>query len=395
MILALFLACAFTPAKAQDIETHHRLVTSEEGRAIVQATLLHRAQLSDKPDCSHFVHDVYADAGLDYDYAIANDIFEGIDAFRRVQKPQPGDVIVWRGHAGIVIDPQDHSFYSSVVSGFSIHSYASGYWTGRGPHRFYRYKINDLQSAYLLSGLVYQRSVAAHAEQPAAHKQVLVASRGTTNNAIPDADPNITTRGSRKKAVPGADTSVTNGETRKNLASEAGPKASESEAGVLSESVPGGNVSARAVSIPSNHQPAKEKEEVRLAVTEFAAANAQELSQAAALNGPIEIIDGFEIAKIERQGNSGWVDVNVKKIAYFADGRMRPANNVEQIRLNLRREAGRWVVVDTANRTYVLRHAAVQLITNRIAALAGTSAGARQLKPLKQALAMLHAQDHS
>jgi hypothetical protein len=370
VLLASFsLVWSGPPAAAQELEAHQgqrlvaykihqepRPVSYEEGRAIVQATLLHRAQFRDKPDCSHFVHDVYAEAGLDYDYAPTNDIFDGIGPFERVQKPQPGDVIVWRGHAGIVIDPEERSFYSSVVSGFSIHNYTSSYWTSRGAHRFYRYKINDLQSARLLAGIAYHGPSSTPVNPPVAREEPLLANS-----------------------------------SRENYAAEIDPSALEIAAG--SESVRAGYRAADLLPVSSSRKPSKE--EIGLAVTEFVESNAQELSQAAALNGPLEIIDGFEVAKIETQGDFGWVEVKVKKIAFFVDGKMRPAHSVEKIRLSLARQEKGWVVMDTANRTYVLRPAAVKVISSRLALLARASAGAQQLKPLTQALGMLLANDQA
>jgi hypothetical protein len=374
VLLALFnVICACVPAAAQVIEAHQkqRLVTYEiqhgprpvtyaEGEAIVQATLLHRAQFRDKPDCSHFVHDVYTEAGLDYDYAPTNYIFDGIGPFQRVQKPQPGDVIVWRGHTGIVIDPAEHSFYSSVVSGFSIHNYTSSYWMARGAHRFYRYKINDLQSARLFTSVAHHGPSLMPADQPLAHEGLLFTnSNGSSGNFVAETD----------------------------------PIALKVEIGAVGDSVLRENRTADLVPISSSRKTGKE--EIGLAVTEFAEANAQELLQAAALNGPIEIIDSFAVARIETQGDSGWVEVKVKKIAFFADGILRPAHTVEKIRLSLERQPGGWVVSDTANRTYVLRPAAVKAIASRLALLARASAGADQLKPLTQALGMLLATDHS
>jgi NlpC/P60 family len=374
VLLALFnLVWTCAPATAQEIETHQgqklvtfkthqgpRPVTYEEGEAIVQATLLHRAQFRGKPDCSHFVHDVYTEAGLDYDYAPTNYIFDGIGPFQRVQKPQPGDVIVWRGHTGIVIDPEEHSFYSSVISGFSIHNDNSSYWTRRGAHRFYRYKINDLQSARLLTSVTYHGTSLALANSPAAHEELLFA----------------------------------NGkENRESYVAELDPSTPQMGIGAGSDSVLVESRPADLVPISSGRKPGKE--EIGLAVTEFTESNAQELLQAAALNGPIEIIDYFEVARIETQDSSGSVEVKIKKIAFFADGKMRPAHSVEKIRLSLVRQAKGWVVLDTANRTYVLRQEAVRVIASRLALLARASAGAQQLKPLTQALGMLLANDHS
>src|SRR5262249_41270763 len=150
-LLALLLGIVVcSRAAAQDKRQEPRPVSKEEGEAIAQAALRHWPHVHDKPDCSHLVHDVYGEAGLEYEYAPTGDIFDGIDRFKRVKSPQPGDLVVWEGHVGIVIDPDDTSFYSSVISGFSVSSFTSAYWLNRGPRRFYRYLINGLQSARLL-----------------------------------------------------------------------------------------------------------------------------------------------------------------------------------------------------------------------------------------------------
>jgi len=49
---------------------------------------------------------------------------------------------------GIIIDPSEHSFYSSVLSGFAIENYQSHYWQARfGYPRFYRFVVKDVQQA--------------------------------------------------------------------------------------------------------------------------------------------------------------------------------------------------------------------------------------------------------
>jgi hypothetical protein len=130
------------------------LVSAEEGEAIVQAAWELRRSLHPKPDCSHFAHAAYTQAGFDYEYAQSRAIFAGLASFQRVQKPQPGDLVVWQGHVGIVVDPVGHTFYSSVLAGFAIEDYRSNYWTNRGKPRFYRYLFNDPQTARLLASFV-------------------------------------------------------------------------------------------------------------------------------------------------------------------------------------------------------------------------------------------------
>src|SRR6266478_4916713 len=91
-----------------------RLLNADDGLTLVNTALEQRAQVSRKPDCSHLVHQIYELSGFPYPYVSSFDLYEGIDYFRRVSTPHPGDLVVWRGHVGIVIDGVEHSFYSSV-----------------------------------------------------------------------------------------------------------------------------------------------------------------------------------------------------------------------------------------------------------------------------------------
>jgi len=127
-----------------------RPITLREGESIVNAAWERQRQTASKPDCSHLVHEVYSLAGYPYPYADSFDLYIGTQGFLRVVKPQPGDLIVWRGHVGIVVDPGEHSFYSSVTSGLRTEFYDAPEWRARGPARFYRYAAeprgNDIQT---------------------------------------------------------------------------------------------------------------------------------------------------------------------------------------------------------------------------------------------------------
>jgi hypothetical protein len=90
-------------------------------------------------DCSHFVQYLYEQAGLYYDYAPSRILYEGTDGFKRVLRPRAGDLIVWRGHVGIVVDPAEMTFLSALNSGVKTSSYQSQYWKKRGKPRFLRY----------------------------------------------------------------------------------------------------------------------------------------------------------------------------------------------------------------------------------------------------------------
>ena len=114
-------------------------LTRDDGLEVVAVALDRRTRMSRSRDCSHLVHAIYDRAGFSYAYASSTDLYEGTDDFQRVKHPQPGDLIVWRGHVGIVVNPARRVFYSFLRHGPGIDAYDAQYWKRRGPVRFYRY----------------------------------------------------------------------------------------------------------------------------------------------------------------------------------------------------------------------------------------------------------------
>jgi hypothetical protein len=100
-------------------------------------------------DCSHLVHYLYSRAGLPYDYAPSRKLYSGAQGFRHVREPRAGDLIAWRGHVGIVVDPQQHTFVSALRSGVKVASYSSRYWQKKGRPRFLRYAAVDVNATDL------------------------------------------------------------------------------------------------------------------------------------------------------------------------------------------------------------------------------------------------------
>lgn len=113
-------------------------LTDDDRLSLLAAALDTRVR-SDETDCSHLVHAIYQLAGFKYSYAPSSDLYGGVDGFKRVKKPEPGDLVVWRGHVGIVIKPSQHVFFSVLSTGPGIDDYTTPYWKHRGKPRFYRY----------------------------------------------------------------------------------------------------------------------------------------------------------------------------------------------------------------------------------------------------------------
>ena len=120
-----------------------RLLTWSEGVQVIEVAWKNLSKFDSEIDCSHLVNQIYDLAGVHYDYATSNQLYDGVDAFERVRTPQPADLIVWPGHVGLVVNPQEHSFYSSLNSGLKIDSYDAPVWQARGPARFYRLVVQN------------------------------------------------------------------------------------------------------------------------------------------------------------------------------------------------------------------------------------------------------------
>lgn len=115
------------------------MLSKDDGFAVMSAALEKRKRKGGKPDCSHLVNDIYKRAGFEYEYARSSELYLGVREFKRVGRPQPGDLVVWPGHVGIVVNPSEKSFYSSLRSGLGIENYDAPAWKRRGKPRFYRY----------------------------------------------------------------------------------------------------------------------------------------------------------------------------------------------------------------------------------------------------------------
>lgn len=144
--MALLLGQAQEASEKPANRAHHRsklrkhTLTSDDRKAVLNTALDWKKIHHTGKDCSHLVHDIYAETGFPYPYADSEDLYAGAPGFLRVSRPQAGDVIVWHGHAGIVVHPSRHTFFSFLSSrGPGIADYKSAYWKGRGQPRFYRY----------------------------------------------------------------------------------------------------------------------------------------------------------------------------------------------------------------------------------------------------------------
>src|SRR5262245_1219771 len=154
--LCLGAALAGRAANVRSREAAQPLLSAEQGQALADFAASSGPDVSPKPDCSHLVHMLYSQAGLNYPYEDSRVLHRGIPDFARVKKPQPGDLAVWFGHVGIVLSPQDKTFLSSVRSGIITESWSNDYWSARGRPRFFRYIVGPQADLTLLAALTPQ-----------------------------------------------------------------------------------------------------------------------------------------------------------------------------------------------------------------------------------------------
>ncbi|HEV2195782.1 MAG TPA: NlpC/P60 family protein [Candidatus Acidoferrum sp.] len=153
-------------ARPLAIPPGYRLLSLKEGRTIVQEMSWADDEEGLSPDCSHLVHKLYEQAGHPYPYASSFDLYRGAAPFLRVRYAHPGDLVVWRGHVGIVMNPREHSFFSTTSSGARTENYRSPYWRARGYPHFFRY----LTKSPLKGGTTSEASNRPPALQPSASR---------------------------------------------------------------------------------------------------------------------------------------------------------------------------------------------------------------------------------
>ena len=283
------------------------------------AALETRHKPAQRSDCSHLVHAIYEKAGFSYKYQSSSDLYAGNEDFQRVWQPQPGDVIVWPGHAGIVVNPAQHTFYSALRSGFGVQPYDSVYWKGRGKPHFLRYikarpfpvlaarRVTALQPAGLSS-----REVEPIDDSPVAENVSESSVPVPSNAALPSSPAVVAVKSAR-------------------------PKARQIEAAL------------------SDHFQA----------TDGAVAQSPMNAQR-----PIIAFDRFEVQKVKAKGNIGWAQIHFRGFVALAGRNVQSEKPRDVQRFTMRRAgSGDWEILLPASVTYLPREVAVHTLAHQLAAL--------------------------
>jgi NlpC/P60 family len=336
-----------TPVRASDAS--QRLLSAQEGRAIVNVAWQQEQGESGAADCSHLVHEIYASAGFEYPYASSFEIYAGNESFARVKTPHPGDVIAWPGHVGIVVDPLQHSFYSLVRTGLEAQDYESAYWKSRGRPRFYRYRVEK-------AGVLTAAKAPTRARGASVQSQDLLDSKEDGQTEVENSNPNRPpTVVVEKHAVYGPPVLVSN------------PK----------ETAPRFEVPASVLIATGRNLPTRE--EVSASISEVGEGLGSALQTNDPMNEqpPVVIFERFSVEKVEIKRDHGWAHVVIDSKVLIGGGAAQVKHRREKIRWELRRTESGWEAVTPKDRTYVPQDAAVKNLAEQLARLSASDAAAR------------------
>jgi hypothetical protein len=312
------------------------LLTSDDGLAILGAALEGRYKTESRSDCSHLVHAIYEKAGFPYKYQKSADLYAGVDEFRRVTQPQPGDLIVWLGHAGIVVSPTQHTFYSSLRSGFGMQPYDSVYWKRRGRPHFFRYVKAGPQT------------VLASNRTPAL--------KPTGFRAENDADTDPPDAGSFEEK-----TDLTDRE----------PAFDDPDATNIPDPGPVPTLPKTVVVYATRLKADQIGNALREQFQAFA--DSLETRDLLALQPAVMSFDRLEVQKLQLKGNKGTAQLRFSGAVGLAPASGHSKEHADVQRLELHRANGGWEVALPANATYLPRATVVRILAHQLAALTDNS----------------------
>lgn len=315
-----------------------RLLTRSEGAALV-GRALEDPEVNQAPDCSHLIHHLLTSAGLDYPYATSFEIFSGIPQFRRVKNAQPGDLIVWRGHVGLVVDPAQNTFFSRTGSGPRTDEYTSDYWRGRGHPRFYRYIV-----------------------------------------------------GSRNLRLPETTVYTANATTTANDAETAASSESPDE---LDADPTHASTSVHADPIPESIQILAERgkpaiEDVEEGLSELANASASALETENRRRLSAVLVRELRVEKIQTKGDKGWAEVQVDSRVELSPDLTWKRARPKKLRWELRKDHDGWQISAPKDRLYIPQSAAVPLLAKQLSTLSTAPVPAARQRQLGSLASLLN-----
>ena len=347
-------AKAQVAAATQGSAPNSRLLSTEEGRTIADAARDQDQKARGARDCSHLVHQTYLEAGFEYPYASSFELYAGDDNFERVRHPQPGDLIVWPGHVGIVLEPLAHSFYSLVSTGPEAQNYEGAYWKSRGRPRFYRYKVESAEVLTAVKGPAPMRAPNLAKTHEAAQ---VIEEKSTAAASAVDRPPKTASERTASERARVVNTDL--------------PAPGAPVAAAMPFEVPESIIIAAGNKPPTSSQVAE-------AISELSNASGSVLrtETPSKLAQPMVIFERLRVERLEIKRDHGWARLQIDSRATITAGETDYKQRHEKVRWELRRTESGWEAVLPKNRTYVPNDVAVRHLAAQLAHLTETDGAA-------------------
>ena len=347
---SLICICGVTPVAAaprdarpvHDSEANVRLLSREEGRSIVHTAWQAELPADGARDCSHIVHQIYADAGFEYPYVSSLDIYAGDENFVRVKTVHAGDVVAWPGHVGIVVDSRRHSFYSLVRTGLETQDYESPYWKSRGRPRFYRYKVKN-------GGVITAADLRSTPKGGSGHAYTL-------ETPLEEGTATEKTSSNRPPTVASEKRTVIYGPP----APPASPIAWSAETWAIPPSV---------IVATGNRPPTREEVAEGISALSDPSGGALGGDDVLKTPVPVVIVEQFSVEQLDLKRDHGWARVIVGSKVLIGGGRVQVKRRQEKVRWELRRTASGWEAVRPTNQIYVPYDVAIKSLAASLARL--------------------------
>lgn len=395
-------------ASAPGTAAPSRLLTPKEGRAILEVAWQQELPARSVRDCSHFVHEIYANAGFDYPYARSFDIYAGHDSFTRVKYPRAGDLIAWPGHVGIVVDPAQHTFYSLVRTGVQELDYLSPYWRSRGRPRFFRFKIEN-GAALTASRTVDDSSDAARARAvrlpvgPSMEKPEDAGDSSSdrppgatpkSSSAKPTARSKISSSANQYAGAFGDDEEVIDTPSRSPDRPSAagsqkrstiyGPPAPPEPADLSTSANALGANEGTSVELPDSvaiatNSPTPTREQVLHGISQLSDVLGGVLRKddPFGVAKPVVVVEQFSVEKVETKRGHGWARVAIDSKLSISGGSAQIKRRHDKVRWELRLVDSGWEALPPADCTYVRQDVAVKNLAAQLARLAASDRAAQ------------------
>lgn len=342
-----------------------------EGRAIAQGISWADDEEGLSPDCSHLVHHLYEQAGYTYPYASSLDLYRGTGQFWRVRYAQPGDLVVWQGHVGIVVDPKEHSFFSTTSSGVRTLNYRSAYWQARGYPRFFRY----LTKNPLKGGGTSEAANRPAGVQPKGQTVTVGGGGGESRpglQAVKAAPVPVSaeraTDKSRNEIVASKSHEEATGASRARI--ENASRTSSTLSTLSSSSI--GSTGASLMQIPvrtTGHAPQAPDVTSALQTANLEAGEILRGGNLERLERPVVVYRQLQVSGIELKGKRGIARIHVETVAALSAERMEAQSGSEDHQMELQLTKKGWVIVEGNEIAYVPRDGAMRILAARLAAL--------------------------